>query len=81
MGFDHWFARAAGRFVLDIEALKAGPARVVVAGKEFFPYRCAAALAGALNTTLEDFPGGHAGFVDHPGEFAARLKDVLADHA
>ncbi len=66
----------------DISALQAAPARVVVAGgtasKGEFPQRTAVALAERLGTPLIDFPGGHAGFVTEPEEFAVVLRDTLA---
>jgi pimeloyl-ACP methyl ester carboxylesterase len=73
---------AVARYVLDLDALRANLSRVVVAGgsagREYFPYRCAVALAGRLGLALVEFPGGHAGFVDYPDQFAAKLSDVLA---
>ena len=78
-------AGAVGRYRLDMAALQAAPTRVVLAGgregHEYFPYRCTAALAERLGTAVVAFPGGHAGFVDHPGEFAERLRQILGDEA
>lgn len=78
-------AGAVGRYTLDIAALQAAPTRIVLAGgqegREYFPYRCAAALADRLGTTVVEFPGSHAGFVDHPSEFAVRLRQVFGDEA
>jgi pimeloyl-ACP methyl ester carboxylesterase len=78
-------AGAVGRYMLDIAALQAAPTRIVLAGgqegREYFPYRCAAALAQRLGTVVVEFPGSHAGFVDHPSEFAERLRQILGDEA
>jgi hypothetical protein len=58
--------------------------RIVPAGgkvsREFFPYRCAVALAERLGTEMVEFPGNHGGYntSDHK-EFALRLHDVIAN--
>jgi clorobiocin biosynthesis protein CloN7 len=66
----------------DFSSLEAAPARLIVAGgtasKGEFPQRTAVALAERLGTQLMDFPGGHAGFVSEPKEFAAVLQRALA---
>jgi clorobiocin/coumermycin A biosynthesis protein CloN7/CouN7 len=66
----------------DFSALQSAPARLVVAGgtasKGEFPQRTALALSERLGTPLIDFPGGHAGFVSEPKEFAAVLRRTLA---
>lgn len=71
--FSHDVA-AVARYRLDIAALKSSEARVVIAGgsagREYFPYRCAVALAERLGTEVVEFPGNHAGFVEYPHEFA-----------
>jgi pimeloyl-ACP methyl ester carboxylesterase len=71
------------RYTPDIAALRAVPTRIVPAGgrtgRDHFPYRCAAALAGQLDVSLVEFPGGHAGFVSHPNAFAEQLRSVLAN--
>ncbi len=63
----------------DFSALQAAPARVMVAGgttsKGEFAQRTAVALAERLDIPLIEFPGGHAGFVTEPQEFAAVLRD------
>jgi clorobiocin biosynthesis protein CloN7 len=65
----------------DLPALRAGPARLVVAGgttsKGQFPQRTAVALAERLDTPLLSFPGGHTGFVSDPNEFATVLRRSL----
>jgi hypothetical protein len=38
-------------------------------------------LAQRLGTVVVEFPGSHAGFVDHPSEFAERLRQILGDEA
>jgi hypothetical protein len=81
--FFRYDAGAVGRYRLDSAALKAAPTRIVLAGgregRAYFPHRCAVVLASRLGTTVVEFPGNHAGFVDHPREFAARLQEVLGD--
>jgi hypothetical protein len=36
-------------------------------------------LAGLLDLTVVDFPGGHLGFLSSPAEFAKTLNDALRD--
>jgi pimeloyl-ACP methyl ester carboxylesterase len=66
----------------DLAALQAAPARIVVAAGTSstgeFAQRTAVALADRLGTPLITFPGGHAGFVSEPKEFAAVLRRTLA---
>ena len=47
------------------------------AGREFYPHRCAEALAAALGTPLIEIPGNHAAMIRHPDMFAARLTPLL----
>ncbi|HEY3843434.1 MAG TPA: alpha/beta hydrolase [Acidimicrobiales bacterium] len=65
----------------DFSALQAAPTRVMVAGgaasKGEFAQRTAAALAERLGNPLIEFPGGHAGFVTEPEDFAAVLHRTL----
>jgi hypothetical protein len=68
----------------DLEALRAGPARVAVGiGDESTPdqlaYRSAVALAAGLGIEPVPFPGAHGGFASHPGPFAARLHEILTN--
>jgi acetyltransferase/esterase len=83
--FFRYDAGAVGGYTLDIAALQASPARIALAGglagRAYFPYRCAAALAERLETAVVEFPGAHAGFVDHPPVFAERLREVVGDQA
>ena len=73
--------RGTTRYVPDIAALKAAPARVVVgigadsAGLD--TYQTSMALAKLLGTSPVEFPGGHGGFISHPKEFADVLRTVL----
>lgn len=65
----------------DVERLRTGPCRVVVArgassGTQL-ARRTADALAGRLGVDAVDFPGDHTGFVTRPAEFAAVLEQVL----
>jgi pimeloyl-ACP methyl ester carboxylesterase len=66
----------------DIEALKAGPSRIVVgigvdSGK-LLTYRTSTALAQLLGTTPVEFPGDHGGFMGAPEDFAETLRQLLA---
>ena len=65
----------------DIDALKAGPTRVVIgigvdSGK-LLTYRTSAALAELLGSAPVSFPGDHGGFMGAPMEFADTLRHVL----
>jgi pimeloyl-ACP methyl ester carboxylesterase len=66
----------------DIDALRRGPAKVVVgigAGSgHLLTYRTSAALAEQLGVSPVEFPGDHGGFLTAPGEFAGILQDTLA---
>ncbi len=76
-------AGAVGRYRLDIDALKATPTRVVVAGgcagRDYFPYQVAVKLTERLGPALVEFPGNHAGMALEPQEFAAKLCAVMGE--
>lgn len=65
----------------DLTVLAASPSRIVVGvGEQSAGQMCtrtAAALAGALGTEPEVFPGDHTGFVADPEAFAATLRPLL----
>jgi len=67
----------------DIEALRAAPARIVVAAgatsKGQLPNRTAVALADRLGTSVVEFPGDHVGFVVYPEECGRVLRQVLSE--
>jgi clorobiocin biosynthesis protein CloN7 len=67
----------------DIEALRAAPARIVVAAgatsKGQLANRAAVALAGQLGTIVVDFPGDHGGFLALPQQCARLLDQVLTE--
>jgi pimeloyl-ACP methyl ester carboxylesterase len=69
---------AVARYRFDPAAIRA---RVIPAGgaasRDFWPYRCAMALAAAFGTKLAEFPGGHAGYVSDPETFAERLLQEI----
>jgi hypothetical protein len=73
--------RPIGRYVPDVAALRAGPARVVVGVGEAtegqLAHRAAAALAERLGTVPVAFPGDHGGYVARPAAFAEKLHQVL----
>lgn len=66
---------------LDLDRIAPLAERILVTasveGREFYPHRCAAALAAALATPLLELPGNHAAMITHPAEFAARLAPLL----
>lgn len=74
--------RGTARYLPDIAALTAGPARVVIGigatSGALLTYRTSTELAARLGTESAEFPGGHGGFVEAPGEFAEVLRKVLA---
>lgn len=76
----HEMRRTAG-YLPDMGALKAGPARVVIGvGATSGPlvtFRTSVELAGRLGSRPAEFPGGHGGFIEAPGEFAEVLRKVL----
>jgi hypothetical protein len=43
------------------------------------PYQPNRVLAGQLDLSIVDFPGGHLGFLSYPAEFAKALMDALKD--
>lgn len=79
--FDHEL-RETTRYLPDIAALTAGPARIVVAlgaqSGHLFTAATTRALATLLHREPVIFPGDHGGFLGAPGEFAATLRTVLS---
>ncbi|HEY2689442.1 MAG TPA: alpha/beta hydrolase [Streptosporangiaceae bacterium] len=77
--------RPTTEFRPDIDALRAAPSRIVVAGgtasQGTLPHRTAVALAERLGTAVADFPGDHTGFVAQPAECGRVLRQVLAGTA
>jgi clorobiocin/coumermycin A biosynthesis protein CloN7/CouN7 len=69
----------------DVEALRAAPARIVVAAgatsQGQLAHRCAVTLAGRLGAPVVEFPGDHAGFVGLPEQCAQVLHQVLTEPA
>jgi pimeloyl-ACP methyl ester carboxylesterase len=76
---------AVHSYRLDVAALKATPARVVLAagstGREYLGYRCTAALADRIGTTVVEFPSHHAGYVGHPKAFTEELRQVFSEES
>jgi clorobiocin biosynthesis protein CloN7 len=68
----------------DLAAIRATPARIVVAAGETskgqLANRTAVALAEQLDTELALFPGDHGGFGGEAEPFAAQLREVLGRH-
>lgn len=78
--FAHQWVPLIG-YLPDLAALRATPARIVVAvGVDAvgqLAHRAGVALAEHLATTAVSFPGGHVGFTTWPVEFAGALRTVL----
>lgn len=74
--------RGTTRYVPDIAALRAGPARVVVGiGADsggLVTYQTSVALAERLGTAPVEFTGDHGGFIGEPVRFADELRKALA---
>jgi len=79
--FVHRDVPAIADYHLDLDRITPLADRIVVTasqeGREFYPHRCAEALAAALGTGLIELPGNHAAMITHPAEFAARLAPLL----
>jgi len=83
---DHFLAhliRPTTRYRPDIAALRAAPARIVVAAgatsKGQLANRSAVALARQLGTPVAEFPGDHGGFLAEPERFGRELARVLSE--
>jgi len=83
---DHFLAhliRPTTRYRPDIAALRAAPARIVVAAGATstgqLANRCAVALASQLGTPVAEFPGDHGGFLAMPEQFGRELAGVLSE--
>ena len=67
----------------DLDTLAAVAAKVVPAGGResrengSMPFQPVVALAGRLGLDIAEFPGGHIGYAQRPGEFATRLGRLL----
>ncbi|WP_410565912.1 alpha/beta fold hydrolase [Amycolatopsis sp. cmx-4-61] len=72
---------AVGAYEPDLGALRASPARLVVAvgaqSAHLPVHQAAHGLAAALGVAIETFPGGHGGFATDAPAFAQRLREVL----
>jgi pimeloyl-ACP methyl ester carboxylesterase len=72
---------AIGDYQLDLGRLAAVSGRLVVTGSEdgraFYPYACAQRLAEVTGAPFVELPGGHAGMIRQPEEFAAVLAGLL----
>jgi pimeloyl-ACP methyl ester carboxylesterase len=72
---------AIAGYRLDLERIVSVTEWIVVTaseeGRDFYPHRCAVALAAALSTTLIELPGDHAAMISRPAEFAARLTPLI----
>ncbi|MFG1942537.1 alpha/beta fold hydrolase [Nonomuraea sp. NPDC048826] len=70
--------RSFVRYAPDLEALRAGMFTLACGDTDgTVGHRTALALAALLDIEIAGFPGGHAGFITHPAEFAKTLYEVL----
>jgi clorobiocin biosynthesis protein CloN7 len=83
---DHFLAnllRPTTRYRPDIAALRAAPARIVVAAgatsKGQLANRSGVALASQLGMPVAEFPGDHGGFLAEPEQFGRELARVLSE--
>jgi pimeloyl-ACP methyl ester carboxylesterase len=78
-------APAIGDYRLDLDRLPPMANRLIVTASEgsrdFYPYQCTLRLARQLGTPLVELPGNHAGMIQHPAQFAARLRSLLRQPA
>ena len=70
------------QYLPDFEALRASPTRLAIGlGAEsghLLTKRTSIAVAERLGVDTTEFPGDHGGFLSAPGEFADRLRHILA---
>jgi hypothetical protein len=75
------YIRNVSRYVVDVEALRTCPCRIVpavgVESKGQLAHEGGLGLANCLGMEPCVFPGDHGGFDGRPEEFAARLLEVL----
>ena len=68
----------------DLDALAAAAEKIVPAGgrdsreKGNMPFLPVVTLAGRLGRVIAEFPGGHVGYAEYPGDFAAQLGRLLS---
>lgn len=70
------------QYLPDFEAMRASTTRIVIGlgtqSGHLLTQRTSVAVAEHLGIDTTEFPGDHGGFLGAPGEFAARLREVLA---
>ncbi len=75
------YVRGLARYEPDLATVRAGGCRIVPAvgadSRGEPAHLGGLGLAERLGTEAVVFPGGHGGFISHPAEFAARLRQVL----
>lgn len=71
------------QYVPDVDALRTSTSRIVIGlgadSGHLLTHRTSVAVAERLGVKTTEFPGDHGGFMGAPGEFARRLREVLAD--
>jgi pimeloyl-ACP methyl ester carboxylesterase len=79
--FIHRDVPAIADYDLDLDRITPLADRILVTaseeGREFYPHRCAEALATTLGSPLIELPGNHAAMIAGPVEFAAQLAPLL----
>ncbi len=72
---------AIADYDLDLNRIIPLTERIIVTaseeGREFYPHRCAEALATMLGNPLIELPGNHAAMINRAAEFASRLAPLL----
>jgi pimeloyl-ACP methyl ester carboxylesterase len=74
--------RDTTRYLPDVAALRASSTEVLVGigvdSGHLLTHRTSTALCGLLGSSPVEFPGEHVGFIEAPGAFADRIREVLA---
>jgi pimeloyl-ACP methyl ester carboxylesterase len=74
--------RDTTRYLPDVTALRASSTEVLVGigvdSGRLLTHRTSTALCELLGSSPVEFPGGHGGFIEAPGAFADRVREVLA---
>jgi pimeloyl-ACP methyl ester carboxylesterase len=74
---------AVTRYQPDVAAVTAARSKIIPAigsatSPSALPYRCTLALAGVLDRTPVEFPGGHTAFMLRPKGVAQRIREVIS---
>lgn len=70
------------QYMPDFDALRSSSSRIVIGlgaeSGQLLTHRTSVAVAERLGVSTTEFPGDHGGFMGSSGEFARRLREVLA---